>query len=351
MIGEWRQVENVVTILRGPGGGLLMVADPAQPSLELVRLRAAGCWRAQRASSGEGVYELSLDARDTMEVRKGHRALKIFRIARTRTLVGDWAHLTGKTISVAEAGAGLELRTEGKKPLRLLRRKIMEWEAQRGRGCSGEPVYALEHTEGSERIVVRRPEGLEDPRAPPLEFARAGCRGTSSSSGSRPLPLPPAPHDCREVPRPLPQGGGGGSKLVDRGSGRLGRSPPRRRPSPDDGRSPHEANLREFCTQNELSDRVVAALRSIGRREQRHIMGLDGSRNSFILTGNVRDPNAVVLSRLKRLKQAPLDSSGRSGVPTPGGGCASASRSRSAWRACSRSSSSASSSRSWSRRR
>merc|ERR1712187_1049033 len=81
--------------------------------------------------------------------------------------------------------------------------------------------------------------------------------------------------------------------------------------------SPHEADLEEFCTKNSLSDRVVDALHSIGKWEQRHVMGLDGSKNSFMLTGNVRDPDAVVMSRLKRLQQEPLrnPSSGRPLTP------------------------------------
>lgn len=402
LVGEWRQVENVITIARPwSRGGLKMTADPAQPPLDLV-WRKGGRWQARRSGTGEGIYELSLAAKDVLEVYKGERSLKIFRIARSRTLLGDWVHRSGKVLLVAEAplgtgaGAGaLELRCGSRAPLLLVRARIAEWEAQPERHYGAQSVYVIEHMEGSHRILVRRPLELDDGYCPPLEFLRVGSalppppplaplayehpppvqrRGYSGAFGHS-YGRGPCGHD-RECDRGLERWCGyddhaynkcpeytscsreqpahwrGSSLAGDRDFGGVSRErrlwcggasasgcpPPRARssvappPEPNEGGgrdvSPHEEDLEDFCTKNNLSDRVVAALRAVGRREQQHIMGLDGGRNSFQLTGHVRDPNAVVLSRLKRLREEPLEPSPAAG----GGGGASPERSRSRWR-------------------
>jgi len=183
-------------------------------------------------------------------------------------------------------------------------------------------IYSLEHVEGSQLIVVRRPEGSGNPICPPLEYVRAAL-------SSRVPPLCPT---TREKPLLRPWAGTASRHSRERSV------PLKPSNAIHNGGSSHELDFREFCSKNELSDRVIGTLQSLDWREQRHIMGLDGGKNSFKLTGVVRDPNAVVMSRIKRLQQEPCClEEDRHQV---------CSRSRSRWAHRSRSSSSCSSSRS-----
>ncbi|CAE8584336.1 unnamed protein product, partial [Polarella glacialis] len=359
VIGEWRQVENVVTIIKGRSG-LTMFADTTQPPLTLSWL-SGGAYEARRTVSGDLVYELQLNkAKDILEVKKGERKLNIFRIAKSKTLVGEWVHCTRKKIPVVEGLSHLEIRGEDRPVLRLLRRKILEWEAQWEMDYGWQPVYCLEHVEGSHRMQLRRPQELQDAYCIPLEFARAGF-------GQPPWqPLPPPEEEDRPPPgrrgaasaaapsldsagqerrRPSFRGGtsrssappptvstgvvgngpgpcgygaaagyGAGSGYGDPTSVACHVSSAGSAPPPP--RTSHREQLREFCSINELSDRVVQVLLAVGQEEQRHVMGLDSGRNTYYLTGTVRDPNAVVMSRLRRLEKEPL-SGGRSGSRPP----------------------------------
>lgn len=318
-VGEWRQVENIITIARTPGGELEMIADSAQPSLELRRDSKICGWQAWRPETGELIYTLSLGSKDTLEVRKGERVCKLFRLARSKSILGDWVLHAGKSLSVVAGGRSLEMRGEGRPVLRLVRRRITEWDVQRERGSRRDSVYFIDHTEGSDSVTIRRGDGPEG-SWPPLELTRAG-------SGTPMPPPPPAAPPAVELQDGFPRQreSRGLRSLCSRGRSRSPSKGPRRR-SVSRGRwiGSHEAELEEFCSTNALSDRIVGMLRDLGRREQRHIMGLDGGRNSFALSGNVRDPDAVVMSRIKRLEQDPLpDHSPRE--------LAAHSRSRSRW--------------------
>jgi len=311
--GEWRQVENIITIFRDNGGALAMAADASQPPLRLFWL-GDGRWQARRYGSNEGVYDLTLGGRDALEIRKGERVCRIFRVARSKTIIGDWAHHAGKTLSVVDVGGGegpLEIRMDGRPALSLARRRVMGWEARREREGVADPVYLVDHVEGSQRITIRRPDDGAGEVAPPLEFVRAGSCTPLLTAAQAPSPWPPL-HDSdvrlNSEPRlgsPRPWWSGGGS----------GRGEDRR--CQDLSPRAHAADLEDFCAVNQLNDRVCSALHELGIREQRHVMGVDGGRNSFQLTGTVRDPGAVVMSRIKRLEMEPLHSLSRSRSHSP----------------------------------
>jgi len=172
VVGEWRHVENIITISRDlKNGGLVMIADAAQPSLRLL-WNKGNQWLAQQRRTGKTVYDVSLGSTDTLKVRKGDRLCKMFRIARSRSLVGEWVHSAGKSFFIMDGANALELRGAGKPTLRLIRRKIMEWDARQERDHASESVYLIDHMEGSDRIAVRRPDIVSD-RYPILEFVRA----------------------------------------------------------------------------------------------------------------------------------------------------------------------------------
>jgi len=304
IIGEWRQVENVVTIVKGPSGSLTMFADTTQPPLVVTQL-STGDYEARRLNSQELVYRLQLNsAQDIIEVRKGERSLNIFKIARTKTLIAEWVHPTGKSLPVVVGQPHLEIRDSMKPTLRLLRSKILQWEAQLELESGWEPVYCLEHIEGSNRLIVRRPPHLQDGYCVPLEFARAGSdrklsqeetagRASLSSGVHGPSVsfglVANGPGPCGYDNQAMPPGQQGGPRAASE-------------------RRSHEDTLDEFCSINDLSDRVVEALQVVSVEEQREVMGLAGGRNNFHLSGTVRDPNAVVMSRLRRLEREPLQS-------------------------------------------
>eukprot|EP00811_Abedinium_folium_P001921 NODE_11761_length_1266_cov_7.030729.p1 GENE.NODE_11761_length_1266_cov_7.030729~~NODE_11761_length_1266_cov_7.030729.p1 ORF type:complete len:352 (+),score=100.18 NODE_11761_length_1266_cov_7.030729:153-1208(+) len=321
LIGEWRQVENIITIVRRGDGLLTMVADAAQPSLTLVRFGEL-VWAARREGHDVAVYDVCASGRESLEICKGERICRVFRLARTRTLLGEWVNNAGKLLTVAENASGsgtpvLEFRADRRRPLHLVRRQIMVWEACVDRDRESAAVYILEHSEGTDRLEIRKPNG-RSAGYDAITFVRFGTGGgavpaitaTATSSAARSSGIgggddggvcgssPPLP----EAPIPVARGG----PKVSRGHGRRRCRKRSRSCSRNRSRSPHEADLEEFIQRNELCDRVVDSLRSLDRHEQRHVMGLDGGRNSFLLIGAVREPNAVVVSRINRLRHAAL---------------------------------------------
>mmetsp|Transcript_82 Transcript_82/g.221 ORF Transcript_82/g.221 Transcript_82/m.221 type:complete len:208 (+) Transcript_82:77-700(+) len=67
------------------------------------------------------------------------------------------------------------------------------------------------------------------------------------------------------------------------------------------GSGNHKDDLEEFITSNELDSRTVDALEALGEEQQKKVMGTDGGENSFVLKDKVNNPNAVVMSRIRRL--------------------------------------------------
>lgn len=69
------------------------------------------------------------------------------------------------------------------------------------------------------------------------------------------------------------------------------------------GTGDHRLDLDSFITKNILEARVAHALRTMSTDEQKKVMGTDGGENSFLLVDRVKCPNAVVMSRIRRLEQ------------------------------------------------
>ncbi|CAK0849206.1 unnamed protein product [Prorocentrum cordatum] len=63
-----------------------------------------------------------------------------------------------------------------------------------------------------------------------------------------------------------------------------------------------EETLEEFVSTNKLCKRIEEELLKLTKAQQGTVMGTDGGRNGFVLLGVVRDPDAVVLSRINRVK-------------------------------------------------
>ena len=84
--------------------------------------------------------------------------------------------------------------------------------------------------------------------------------------------------------------------------------PPAEPAAPDEeaprGRTqPGLQDLEHFVETNRLTPggRTDTALRQLGPRAARVVMGLEGTENEFTLTGVVRNPDAVVMARINRL--------------------------------------------------
>lgn len=58
-----------------------------------------------------------------------------------------------------------------------------------------------------------------------------------------------------------------------------------------------------FIQKNQLEARVAHALRSMSETDQKKVMGTDGGENSYVLIDRVKNPNAVVMSRIRKLER------------------------------------------------
>jgi len=74
-----------------------------------------------------------------------------------------------------------------------------------------------------------------------------------------------------------------------------------------------QVDVEKFITLNALAARTQSALRELGREDAMCVMGTDGGQNGFELKDRVRDPDAVVMSRIKKIQQH-----GRPPAPGPG---------------------------------
>lgn len=73
-----------------------------------------------------------------------------------------------------------------------------------------------------------------------------------------------------------------------------------------DGRGPPRddvvADIERFCDTNRLEARCETVLRELSPATARKVMGLGGGANTFELRGDVRNPTAVVLARVKKAR-------------------------------------------------
>eukprot|EP00933_Yihiella_yeosuensis_P047660 TRINITY_DN4356_c0_g8_i1.p1 TRINITY_DN4356_c0_g8~~TRINITY_DN4356_c0_g8_i1.p1 ORF type:complete len:141 (-),score=20.79 TRINITY_DN4356_c0_g8_i1:82-504(-) len=90
-------------------------------------------------------------------------------------------------------------------------------------------------------------------------------------------------------------------KSKDRGRGGRSRDRGKKR-SRSSGRSGWREDLKEFIRKNRLGDRVQDMLDELGEREAMEVMGITGGKNTFILDESVRNPDAVVVSRIRRVQ-------------------------------------------------
>jgi hypothetical protein len=61
-------------------------------------------------------------------------------------------------------------------------------------------------------------------------------------------------------------------------------------------------DIDRFCRINKLESRCDQILREVSPRTARRVMGLDGGSNTFELRGDVRNPTAVVIARVKKAR-------------------------------------------------
>jgi len=82
--------------------------------------------------------------------------------------------------------------------------------------------------------------------------------------------------------------------------------PPQRNDRPmqqlgNKGSGDHKVDVQEFIERNQLDDRVVDAIHALDEASQMKLMGTDGGQNTFDLLGKVNNPNAVVMSRIRKM--------------------------------------------------
>lgn len=80
------------------------------------------------------------------------------------------------------------------------------------------------------------------------------------------------------------------------------RAKPRVSPRRTFGSGDHRTDLDGFISKNQLEARVAHALRTMSEADQRRVMGTDGGENSYLLIDRVKNPNAVVMSRIRKLE-------------------------------------------------
>mmetsp|Transcript_117230 Transcript_117230/g.250522 ORF Transcript_117230/g.250522 Transcript_117230/m.250522 type:complete len:373 (-) Transcript_117230:106-1224(-) len=68
------------------------------------------------------------------------------------------------------------------------------------------------------------------------------------------------------------------------------------------GSGSHSNDLDVFIQKNQLEARVAGALRSMSEAAQKKVMGTDGGQNSYVLIDRVKNPNGVVMSRVRKIE-------------------------------------------------
>jgi len=77
---------------------------------------------------------------------------------------------------------------------------------------------------------------------------------------------------------------------------------PRREGRGQYGSGDHKRDLEDFCTRNQLEARVIGALKTLSDADQKKVMGTDGGENSYMLIDRVKNPNGVVMSRIRKIE-------------------------------------------------
>lgn len=128
----------------------------------------------------------------------------------------------------------------------------------------------------------------------------------SCSSDSRSLSQSRSPsREYHRQPRTGP-----GARAARRGGGGGG--------GREDARLDIPAEVDRFVRINKLEGRCEKILRELSPALARRVMGLSGGSNTFELSGDVRDPTAVVLARIRKAREEPRRGGGGGGG---GGSC------------------------------
>lgn len=64
------------------------------------------------------------------------------------------------------------------------------------------------------------------------------------------------------------------------------------------------ADIERFVRINRLEQRCDQILRELSPKSARRVMGLDGGANTFELRGDVRNPTAVVIARVRKVRES-----------------------------------------------
>eukprot|EP00746_Dinoflagellata_sp_MGD_P084947 gnl/MRDRNA2_/MRDRNA2_33670_c0_seq1.p1 gnl/MRDRNA2_/MRDRNA2_33670_c0~~gnl/MRDRNA2_/MRDRNA2_33670_c0_seq1.p1 ORF type:complete len:760 (+),score=135.22 gnl/MRDRNA2_/MRDRNA2_33670_c0_seq1:61-2280(+) len=280
MLGEWQKDEEIYAVFRVDG--CLQISVPSvKGSFEVVQ--RGEMWQAKRRGSQEDyVYELTVSSEeDRLHVQciADGETLSVGKSEKCESILGHWLGVkSSSTFLICERDKGsLSITAKGKPPLMLLRRRTWEWEARKE--DNGDAVYRVRHDgNAAETIIITRPGDTENANA--LEFKRH-TPDTEASQG----------------------------KSRDRTRSRDRRMPR----SPRRGPGGLEKDFEEFVRRNNLQEKTALELKKLSESDQRHVMGLDGGRNGFILLGAVRDPDAVVFSRMIKLRNegTPMQRRGR----------------------------------------
>mmetsp|Transcript_31237 Transcript_31237/g.57119 ORF Transcript_31237/g.57119 Transcript_31237/m.57119 type:complete len:374 (-) Transcript_31237:105-1226(-) len=256
LIGEWKHDNNVLTIAQD-GDQLKLVTESGRAPLLLEKDGEEFVARMK----GKDLYAINLDGEDAVEMKKGDQTYQLQRVAKTKSLQGEWSH-NGKSVTMEERGDGLVMVSSGRE-LKLLRIELNKWEASE---VDAGAVYHIEHTEGDDKAAVTRIEGGGS-----IDFHKVRKEERRRSPAERETDR----DRRRDTSRPR-----------DTSRGR------------DDDRKTKEKieeSLLEFVKNNNLSQRVEDALRSLSKTDREYII-------SFELKGDIRDPDAVIMSRIRKLQ-------------------------------------------------
>jgi len=144
------------------------------------------------------------------------------------------------------------------------------------------------YSESSSRSKSGSAESYSEGSDEGSEDSGSGSRSRSDSRGksrSRSRPKRRGGGKSRDRSRSRSQRRGGGKSRGQFGSG------------------DHRQDLEGFISKNQLEARVAHALRSMSEGDQKKVMGTDGGENSYMLIDRVKNPNGVVMSRIRKLER------------------------------------------------
>lgn len=298
--GEWKHGDEVLTVLKGEEDGEYTLHWQRQDALQVLVLLpkkdSPQFWSAQTSATvTEGAWEVELQGpygptdKLSLIVKQGEETINASKISKPSAIPGKWQSGEKSGKIKQEKNGPLTLVVDEGDPLNLVHIKTHQWLAIKP--GTTEKVHVVEHDEGDGKLTLRPcAEGAEA-----IEFKRAK---SSKDESSR--------KDGKDGDRDRRRSR---SRTRSRKRSRSRSRRSRSRRKVDDVDILEE--LDEFVRKNSLSKKTEETLKELSAKDQRHIMGLDGSRNQFVLAGQVRDPDAVVMSRIRNLRNPVKKDKGR----------------------------------------